>query len=418
LKDETWNFTAALIDAAGWGLGMGLISDATFLPLFVHRLTASPLAIGAISSVMTFGWFMPGILVAGPIDRLPRVKTYVMAVAAVERLSLLAIAPLCVFLGPAQRPALLAAFFGCWLLMNLAMGCNIPSYYKLIAKTVPARRRGRLYGTGGAVAGLLGVAGGEFAGQLLQQYGYPRGFAACFGLAFLVQAASVLPLAWMREPVTPSAPPPPGRGGFLRDAVKDSRMRGLAAGHALFCGTLMAAAFYADFAIRRYAATPGTVAHFTAVSMAAQVVANLAIGWLGDRRGNRSALLLSSLAGVLAATLAWRAPSLSAMYAVFAFSRFATVGWGICWVNYVLEVSEPDRAASYVAALSAAVGPFRVLFPLAGALITERFGFSVLFAVAAALTLGSAVALFALVSEPRHDNGHAPSKGSRDTVGG
>ena len=84
MKDEAWNFSAALIDAAGWGLGMGLISDSTFLPLFVHRLTASPLAIGAISSVMTFGWFMPGILVAGPIDRLPRVKSYVMAVVKPE----------------------------------------------------------------------------------------------------------------------------------------------------------------------------------------------------------------------------------------------------------------------------------------------------------------------------------------------
>src|SRR5438105_11946209 len=134
----------------------------------------------------------------------------------------------------------------------------------------------------------------------------------------------------MREPIAPAGPSASGREIVL-EAARDVRVRGLAASHALFCGTLMAAAFYADFAIRRFAASPVTVAHFTAVSMAAQVVANLMLGWIGDRHGNRRALLVSSFAGAAAAAIAWRSPTIGWMYAVFALGRVATVGWGLCW---------------------------------------------------------------------------------------
>src|SRR5207248_896754 len=99
--------------------------------------------------------------------------------------------------------------------------------------------------------------------------------------------------------------------------------------------------------------------------------------------GNRRALLVSSFAGAAAAAIAWRSPTLGWMYAVFALGRVATVGWGICWVNYVLEVAAPARAATYVAVLGAAVGPFRILFPLAGALIAAHFGYPALFATGA-----------------------------------
>ena len=84
----------------------------------------------------------------------------------------------------------------------------------------------------------------------------------------------------------------------------------------------------------------------------------------------------------------------------------------------MLEVAAPERAATYVAVLSLAVGPFRVLLPLAGALVVARFGYSVLFAAGALLTSISALALFALVSEPRHEPSNAASEKRRDIARG
>src|SRR5438132_5543580 len=123
MTPSTRNFSAALIDAAGWGLGMGLISHTTFLPLFVKQLTTSPVAVGAISAVMSFGWFLPGVLSAPAIERLPRVKALVLGIALLERLSLLAVVPLLLTLGRGHPRAMLFAFFGAWLVSNVSVGC-------------------------------------------------------------------------------------------------------------------------------------------------------------------------------------------------------------------------------------------------------------------------------------------------------
>src|SRR3712207_5541965 len=139
-----WNFTAAVIDAAGWGVGMGLVSATTILPLFVRQLTPSPVATGLIQAamlfgwlvpgilvsattilplfvrqltpspvatgliqaVMLFGWLVPGILVSGWVERLPRVKGPVLGIAILERLMLLLMVFFCLWLGPRDRPAL------------------------------------------------------------------------------------------------------------------------------------------------------------------------------------------------------------------------------------------------------------------------------------------------------------------------
>jgi len=51
---------AALVDAAGWGLGFGFVSAATFLPLFVCQLTDASWAIGLIPAILALGWYAPG----------------------------------------------------------------------------------------------------------------------------------------------------------------------------------------------------------------------------------------------------------------------------------------------------------------------------------------------------------------------
>src|SRR5262245_30665714 len=130
-RDLRWNFIAALVDFAGWGLGFGFVSAATFLPLFVRQLTDAAWAIGLISTTLSLGWYVPGILVAHRFERLAVLRGTVMRVAVAERLPLLLMVPLVMALGPAHPGLLLAAFFVCWAVMCVALGCNSPAYFTL-----------------------------------------------------------------------------------------------------------------------------------------------------------------------------------------------------------------------------------------------------------------------------------------------
>lgn len=402
-RDLRWNFGAALIDAAGWGLGTGLISATTVLPFFVKELTGRPEAVGMITAIMYLGWLLPGILVAGRVERLARVKYSVMWIAMLERSMLLLLVPLSLWLGRGHRGALLAAFFACWLVMNAAVGTNLPGYYKLIAKTIPPGLRGRLYGIGGAAAGLLGMAAAVPAGWFLKEWGFPGGYALCFLAAFLFQTITVLPLGLMREPEQTEEAHPPRTDLLrtLRVVREDSRLRWVCAAVALFALNQMAGAFYTLYAIDRFHVTAAAVGPFTATSMAARTAAFLLIGWIGDRCGNRAAMQVSTVAGIAAVGAAWAAPDAGWIYAVLALNELAVQGWGVCAMNYVLELCPPERSSTYTAVFNLVTGPFRVLLPLCAGVLVSASGYDAVFGAALA---GSVLALLLLVTrvpEPR-----------------
>jgi MFS family permease len=402
-RDLRWNFIAALVDAAGWGLGFGFVSAATFLPLFVGRLSHAPWAIGLIPAILSLGWYVPGILVAHRYERLPVLRRTVMLIAALERLPLLVMVPLVLTLGPAHRSLLLTGFFLCWTVMSVALGCNSPCYYALIAKTIPATARGRLYGLGGALAGALGVVAGELGGHWIQRYGFPHGYALCFGAAFVIQTVTVLPLGFMREPwtVIPPVSVSRPREPWWRLLRADRNLAWLTASNILFSANLMASAFYTDYAIRHLRATEIDVGHFTSVLMASQAASNLLCGWVGDRSGNRRALQVATVAGIAAAALAPVAPTVTWFYGIFALNQIAATGWGIASMNFVLEMCEPARAPTYTALSTVLSGPFRAVMPMVGAVLALRFGYAPVFALSAALTTLSLFVLTLRVIEPR-----------------
>ena len=406
-RDLRWNFGAAVIDAAGWGAGMSFVSATTMLPLFVRELTSSPIAVGMIQAVMLFGWLLPGILVSDRIDALPKVQRSVLWIAGLERLALFALAPCCLWFGSRNPNALLAAFFIAWFVMNCAMGANLPGYYKLIAKTIPAEYRGRLYGAGGALSGLVGMGGALLAGWFLEHWAFPGGFAACFLAASLIQTATVFPLGLMREPLQPvetgrRTVRPLAQLGLIRE---DPRMLWLCIAVAVFSLNQMAAAFYTLFAIDRLGAGDTEVARFTAAVTGGRAIAYLLVGGVGDRFGNRAALQMSTAFGVLAAALAWHAPNLLWMYPVFILNEFAVQGWGVCTMNYVLELCPPERSATYTAVFGVFTGPFRVVLPLVGGALAAALGFPLLFLIGAAGAVGAMLLIASRLPEPRRAAG-------------
>jgi MFS family permease len=404
-RDLRWNFSAAVIDAAGWGLGMAFISERTVLPLFVAQLTSSPAAVGLIQTITLLGWLLPGILISGWLERQPRVKHSVMWLALGERVFLALLIPLCLWLGPWNRPGLLLAFFVCWLGMNALMGANMPGYYKLIVKTIPPEARGRMYGIGGALAGLMGVAAAPLCGWLLSTQGFPGGFAACFAAATVAMTVTVLPLGFMREAAQPPEATP--ERASVRQTLSllrhDPRLPWLAAAMALFSLTQTAGGFYTTYAIQRFGAGPEAVAGFTAAQMVARTVGFLLAGWVGDHRGNRAALRLATACGVAAAVLALVAPGLGWMYAVFVLTEVAIVGWSVCSINYVLELCPTERSGSYTAVFNLVSGPLRALLPLLGGLLAAALGYGPLFWAAILGGMLSLALLAGRITEPRHD---------------
>jgi MFS family permease len=241
------------------------------------------------------------------------------------------------------------------------------------------------------------------AGWFLERWGFFGGFAACFLAASLIQTATVFPLGLMREPLQAAEANHPtvrplAQLGLIRE---DPRMLWLCVAVAVFSLNQMAAAFYTLFAIDRLGAGDADVARFTAAVTAGRAIAFVLVGWAGDRFGNRAALQMGTAFGVVAAALAWHAPSVLWMYPVFILNEFAVQGWGVCTMNYVLELCPPERSATYTAVFGVFTGPFRVALPLLGGAVAAALGFPLLFLLGATGAVSAMLLIALRLPEPR-----------------
>jgi hypothetical protein len=73
-RNYRWNFSVNLLDTAGFMFGFSFISATTIVPLFISKLTVSPLPIGIAAVIAQSGWALPQIFTANSVERLARKK--------------------------------------------------------------------------------------------------------------------------------------------------------------------------------------------------------------------------------------------------------------------------------------------------------------------------------------------------------
>ncbi|MDP8921311.1 MAG: hypothetical protein M3O34_00305, partial [Chloroflexota bacterium] len=269
-------------------VAMGLAAPLTFVPLFVSKLTDDPLAIGAVTAAFQLGW-LPQVFVAGYVERSARKWPWVIVCGGLERLPSLGLA-LCALAAPRVDAAIvLAAVYLLCFCQLLCGGLATTPWLDVVARTVPPRWRGQFLGGFTMLGTVLGAGAAALAAPLLDGYPFPYGFAALFGLAFLVFAISWTLLLFVVEP--PGPPPRPCRpfraqvGDLGAVLVADRAFARFVGGVAFSALGMMGSGFLVVYASTALGATDDQAAWYTAALLLGQTIGNLALGRLGDRRG-------------------------------------------------------------------------------------------------------------------------------------
>jgi hypothetical protein len=129
------------IDMAIFAMGLGALGQLTIIPLFVSKLTDSPLAVGAVAAAIQIGW-LPQIFIAGTIERSARKWPWVTRFSTVERLPSLILA-LCALAAPYTGSWIVVVVYLCCFSQTMFGGLAIAPWLDVIARVVPGRLRGR-----------------------------------------------------------------------------------------------------------------------------------------------------------------------------------------------------------------------------------------------------------------------------------
>lgn len=403
-RDYAWNFTVNVADGALFLFGAAFVASSTILPLFLSKLTTNPLAFGLLAVIAQSGWFLPQLFTANWMERLSRKKPVVVNLGLfTERLPILLL-PLIALLAaraPVPAAALLLIVYA-W--HSFGAGIVAVSWQDLIARCFRVHRRGRYAGTSAFLGAAAGFGGSLLAAWLLKEYAFPLNFALVFAIGAAGINASWVFLALTREPVRAASAPRRSSAEYLRGLPELLRadknyLRFLVARMLMALGG-MATGFITVSAVQRFRVPDSTAGIYTLAMLGGQAAANLLFGFLSDRRGHKICLEIGALASLLAFAMAWLAPHPAFYYAVFALYGITTGSTIISGVMIVMEFSGPERRPTYMGVANTAVGVAAAVAPLIGAGLAVA-GYSLLFATAAAVMLGSLLMFRFAVREPR-----------------
>ena len=403
-RNYRWNFAVNLLDGASYWFSLSFISAGTIAPLFVSKLTSSPLLIGLVAVIAQGGWFLPQLLTANFVEQLPRKKPVVVNLGFfLERLPMWVIVAAVPF--ASRSPALaLLLFFAGYAWHNLGAGVVATSWQDLIARCFPVDRRGRFFGTTMFVGAGIAVVGAALSTRLLKVFPFPMNFFYSFSVAAVGITVGLSFLALTREPVQQVDAPRQSNREFLAKLPdilrRDHNFRRFVIARSLLALGGMGAGFLTVAAIRRWQVPDSTVGLYTAAYLLGNTAGNLTFGFLADRFGHKLSLEVGALASALAFTLAWLAPSADWYYVVFVLWGINQGALLISGTLVPLEFSEPQRRPTYVGLANTAVGLVSVLAPLLGAWLAG-IGYAWLFAIGAATNLAGLAAMRWWVREPR-----------------
>lgn len=412
LQDEInqnyrWNFTFGLLDGLFFWFGASFISATTILPLFVTKLTTSPLIIALLPILGQATWYLPQLFVASTTERLARKKPIVIGIGFfTERLPiwLMPLAALLSLRYPVLALVLLLLGYG---LHGAGAGLIAPAWSDMIARSFPVARRGWFFGFTSFAGTGLGAIGAFFSGWLLETFPFPLNFFYAFLIAGSMVTLSWFFLAQMRESV-PVLPPHSTLqqatwrkvGRILRG---DANFRRFLIARLIGNLSTMGTGFVTVVALQRWQVSDGTVGLFTIALLTGQTLGTLLAGVVADRAGHKQVFMAAYLVNTLAFVLAWQAVAPVWFYGIFSLIG---IGMGMLTVSNVLSAMEfclPAHRPTYVGLANTANGIGITIAPLVGGLLAT-ISYDWLFVGSAVTGLVALAMLYTQVADPRFMN--------------
>ncbi len=402
-----------MINGGVFGFVDSVASPYLVLSVFVNALGGSNLLVGLLPAIANGGWFLPQFFISHRLQALPRKLGVYIAVAIVRIISWSLLTVATFFIASHNPDALLAIFFALYTTYSIAAGFSGTPFMDIVAKTVPAKRRGMYFGNRDLFGALTSIGGGYLVEKLLNPQIAPA-FPLNFGLLFLIVGIAVfIGLGAFSLTVEPAESNVVSQVTFreqlraARQLVRENRMyRRFLLTRIMLAIADLAGPFYAIYATRELNIPIETLGIYIGISTLTSLIANPIWSRISDRRGNRIVL-------VGAATCLLTLPALALGFGflpvgatlglpfgiLYFISGIARPAANIAYPSYLLEIAPASQRSLYISFTNSILG-IATFIPVIGGVLLDLLGFRPVFVLAFLISL-TAWWLARGMSEPR-----------------
>ena len=407
--DYRRNFAGGLIHGVFFQLSEAFSNINTVLPSFLATLTGSTVLIGALVVAQRLGEVVPQMFTAHFVEARPYEKPILMWIITLRWLSWGLIAVVTAMFALSAPGVVLVLLVGRFATFSLAGGVGAVVYADVFAKAIPTERRGRFIGWKQLVGYTLAIGAGWVVAAILSnpdRIPYPYSYALIFGLAAAFLLVAFIGIAIVKEPPSHHERQVTTFKETVTRAAHLTRVnanfRWLITARGLTALLIMSAPFFVVYALEDIGVEQASVGFYLAAQMTGAALSNLLWGYLGDRYGNRTVIIGTSIAGLTASISALTALPLGPVPLYLTFFLIGTTmsGLRLGYSNIILEMSPDHLRATCVALLGTLLAPLALL-PLVIGLVVSWIPLSAIIVIDAIAMVGAVITAF-VVKDPRH----------------
>ncbi len=396
-KIERHNFKCQLIEGALYLSSRPFVSPETVLPALIQRLGGSDIVIGSVPVIVYLAFFLPQLAGANLFSYIPYRRVVVLRGGLIQRLHLFVIAYIIGLMG-LNYPDLTLFFFLFLYASNQATsGLITPMWGEFVAKTVSPSNRGKLLGLRTSLGAVLGFINGFLIILIIGNFLFPWSYATLFLLAGILQMSSLVAQKYVIESEPSNAIRVVSTKRLMFHVLlilrKNNGFRKFLFASTFVVIGFMSVAFFTVAALRKFALNESYVGTFTIITIIAQVLSSATLGWLADKKGTKSALLICAAALFMAILLAFVGNSVFVFYIVFFLTGVNLGAETFLRYNIAVEFAPTDQRALYVGVMNAWLAPF-YLFNLIGGWISTYYGYTTVFSISLFFILIGIILLF------------------------
>jgi MFS family permease len=284
-------------------------------------------------------------------------------------------------------------------LMIFAVGDGLCSltWFDIMARAIPLKRRGRLLGMSQIISSVAGAGVGALVGFILSRSSihFPQNYALIFTLAAVAMAPSLVGLGLVREPPPLDADMQQvelARGGWLKIVTSDLALRRLILCRVLVSMTGLATPFYVGHAADVLNLPTSIIGSFVVAQTVGGIAASALLSPISERWGPRHVVRIASGAAFVAPLFALAAHLASGGWLVRAYPFiYVLLGilnstWILGFSNYLLEAAPDGMRPTYLGLGNTIAGVLSMV-PMLGGGLLEATSYRALFGLTAAIVV-------------------------------
>lgn len=409
-ENYRYNYPYGVVQGLFFYAGMGLYNVSSIFSKLIFDLSGSNRIVGLMGTVMNLGFASSQIIGTALIEHLQEKKRPMLLYGLFYRLPWLLMGLALLFLPPSIALAVIVCLYA---LCHFCNGIYLLSFFDLMAKIIPLKKRGEYFGRRNSLSVGAQAAAGGLAGLLVGRFSYlggveyraPGGYALCLILAFVVHLIDLWLLTRLKEEPSPTA----GVKASVWMKVKavpvllrtDLNFARYCVLRSLLQLGFYGSPFFIIFASQRIEMTGSRLGVFTAVNLSAWALGTYVWGRFADRLGFKR---IMEICTVLLTLTYFASPLLNtytAFVLFFAASGFCSGGQVLSFDTLQMEFGKPEKRPSYIATTTLIAGITGVFGPILSGIVADRFSFVALFYLVGGLMLSAAVATRLKVTDPR-----------------